>query len=79
VFLPELFESASFYDAHEEAGSHNENMKSRSPSVRNCRNERMAPRARFELAITQKFRLSPLTDIYICCLTYNAVRSILCV
>jgi hypothetical protein len=28
VFLPELFESASFYDAHGELGSHNENMKS---------------------------------------------------
>jgi hypothetical protein len=31
VFLPELFESASFYDAHGKAGSHNENLKSRSP------------------------------------------------
>jgi hypothetical protein len=34
VFLPELFESASFYDAHGEVGSHNENIKVKSPFVK---------------------------------------------
>jgi DNA-binding NarL/FixJ family response regulator len=34
VFLPELFESASFYDAHGEVGSHNENTQVKSPFVK---------------------------------------------
>jgi hypothetical protein len=82
VFLPELFESASFYDAHGRAGSHNENIKDRKKHLANYSNamrklELTPTNSRAELSHFGRIMLKKKVEVwYSCCFLWVLSMSI---